>query len=145
MATAASTRRVVAVTGGGTGVGAAVVRRLVAAGFDAAVFYKSSRGSADAVGAEAMAAGARILVQQMDVASDVSVRAGIAAALAHFGRLDTVINSAAITQLIPFTDLEGVGGERVDGDAVVRMGRPILNARATILPARPPMMCGSPS
>lgn len=109
MATAApSIRRVAAVTGGGTGVGAAVVRRLASAGFDAAVFYNSSRESADAVGAEASAAGARVFVHQMNVGDDASVRSGIAAALAYFGRLDVVVSSAAVTQLIPFADLDGV-------------------------------------
>lgn len=98
-------RRVAAVTGGGTGVGAAVVLRLAAAGYDVAVFYRSSKDAAERTAAEATAAGARVLMVRVDVAEDESVKAGFAAVLERFGRLDVLVNSAAVTQLIPFTDL----------------------------------------
>ena len=104
-------RRVAAVTGGGTGVGAAVVLRLALAGFDVAIFYRSSKESAERTAAEATAAGAHVLLLRVDVAEDDSVKAGFAAVLERFGRLDVLVNSAAVTQLIPFADLDAANDD----------------------------------
>ena len=105
---ATKSRQVVAVTGGGTGVGRAVVLQFAQRGFDIALFYCSSKCAAESTAAEALALGASVLVQRVDVASDSSVKEGIAAALTHFGRIDVLVNSAAVTQLVPFSDLDAV-------------------------------------
>lgn len=101
-------RRVAAITGGGTGVGAAIARQLASSLFDVVIFYNSSREAAESIVESVTACGARALALQMNVTDDVSVKAGIAATLSHFGRLDLLVNNAGITQLIPFSDLEGV-------------------------------------
>ena len=105
---ASTARRVAAITGGGTGVGAAIARQLASSLFDVVIFYNSSREPAESIVESVTASGARALALQMNVTDDASVKAGIAATLSHFGRLDLLVNNAGITQLIPFSDLEGV-------------------------------------
>jgi len=70
------TRRVAAITGGGTGVGAAVALRLAAASFDVAILFRSSKDAAESTAKQVLAlSGARVLLQQVDVADDASVKA----------------------------------------------------------------------
>ena len=71
------------VTGGGSGIGAAVVRRLVDAGASVAVFDLRIDAVAEPV-----------LGCAVDIGDDASVRAGIAAVAERFGRIDIVINNA---------------------------------------------------
>lgn len=72
------------VTGGSSGIGDAVVRRLQALGAHVAVF---ARNPASAPGAFPVAC---------DVSDDGSVRAAVGSLLAEFGRLDIVVNNAGI-------------------------------------------------
>lgn len=73
------------VTGGASGIGAAIVNRLLAGGAQVAVLDRDVRGSNPA--ALAIAA---------DVRDDDSVRAGIAEAVQELGRLNTLVNNAGI-------------------------------------------------
>ncbi|GAA4343490.1 SDR family NAD(P)-dependent oxidoreductase [Microbacterium rhizosphaerae] len=73
------------VTGGASGIGAAIAARLRAGGARVAVF--------DLNPDEAKEADAAIRV---DVTDDASVVAGVAAVVARFGRIDIVVNNAGI-------------------------------------------------
>jgi len=73
------------VTGGASGIGAAIAARLRAGGARVAVF--------DLNPDEATEADAAIRV---DVTDDASVVAGVAAVAAEFGRIDVVVNNAGI-------------------------------------------------
>ena len=73
------------VTGGASGIGAAVVDRLLAAGARVAVLDLNTRGANPAAHA-----------LEADVSNDTSVRAAVAAAAAQFGGLDIVVNNAGI-------------------------------------------------
>ena len=73
------------VTGGASGIGAAIAARLRAGGARVAVF--------DVNPDEATEADAAIRV---DVTDDASVVAGVAAVVARFGRIDIVVNNAGI-------------------------------------------------
>jgi NAD(P)-dependent dehydrogenase (short-subunit alcohol dehydrogenase family) len=73
------------VTGGSSGIGAAIAARLQAGGARVAVFDVNPD---DAVGADAAI--------RVDVTDDASVVAGVADVVARFGRLDIVVNNAGI-------------------------------------------------
>ncbi len=90
-------RRVMLVTGGGRGIGAAVVRLAAARGYDVCLTYRGDAARAEATAAAAREAGARVLVIQADVA-DPAARARCFAAIdEQFGRLDALVNNAGIT------------------------------------------------
>ncbi|MCU1411668.1 MAG: family NAD(P)-dependent oxidoreductase [Rhodoglobus sp.] len=76
---------VAVVTGGASGIGAAVVSRLLEAGARVAVFdIDVASAHPDALGVVA------------DVSDDASVRAGIEAVVAQYGGIDIVVNNAGI-------------------------------------------------
>jgi NAD(P)-dependent dehydrogenase (short-subunit alcohol dehydrogenase family) len=91
-------RRVLLVTGGGRGIGAAVVRLGAARGHDICFSYRGDAARAEATATEARAAGAEVLALQADVA-DPAARARLFAALDERfgGRLDALVNNAGIT------------------------------------------------
>ena len=76
---------VAVVTGGASGIGAAIARRLTEQGAQVAVLDLSPQDSAD-----------KLFTVQANVADDASVRAAIDSVMEHFGRLDIVINNAGI-------------------------------------------------
>ncbi|WP_309710244.1 SDR family oxidoreductase [Armatimonas sp.] len=83
--------KVVLVTGGGRGIGAAICRVLAREGAHVAVNYGKSAEKAEAVAAE-IGNGAK--AYQADVIDEASVAAMIAAIVSDFGRIDGVINNA---------------------------------------------------
>lgn len=91
------------VTGGGTGIGAAVVRRLAARGVRCVVNYASSRDAAEALAAEV--GGAAV---QADIVEDGACRALAAAAAERFGRLDFLVNNAGRTKFAAHEDLDAL-------------------------------------
>jgi NAD(P)-dependent dehydrogenase (short-subunit alcohol dehydrogenase family) len=85
--------KVAIVTGGGGGIGGAVVRRMVSEGARVAVadvFEESARRVAEPLGDSALAV-------QFDAASAESVKAMVEKTVSHFGRLDILHNNAAMT------------------------------------------------
>ena len=83
-------QRIVFVTGGARGIGRAIAERLAAEGARVAI------ADIDAGGARKTAAeiGRGALGVTLDVTDDASVQAAVGAALAHFGRIDVVVNNA---------------------------------------------------
>ncbi len=73
------------VTGGASGIGAAIAARLVSAGAQVA-----------ALDLNADSAPAGVLGVATDVADDASVRSAVEQVATHFGRLDIVVNNAGI-------------------------------------------------
>ncbi len=86
--------KVAVITGAGSGIGRATAERFSAEG--AAVVIGDVRGDAAVDAAAAIsAAGGRAMGQQVDVSSSKQIEALLAGAVAHFGRLDVVMNNAA--------------------------------------------------
>ncbi len=98
--------KTVLVTGGSSGIGERCAERFAALG--ATVIVNSAR-SVEA--GKAVAARIGGLYLQADVSNEAAVRAMIAAAIEHTGRLDVVINNAGTTEVIPHHDLDAVTDE----------------------------------
>ena len=90
-----SERPVVLVTGAARRLGREIALDLAAHGFDVAVHYRGSRDDAEATVAQARTAGAQAAGFAADLADEPSCRALVPAVLAHFQRLDAVVNSAS--------------------------------------------------
>ncbi|MES2459351.1 MAG: SDR family oxidoreductase [Armatimonadota bacterium] len=86
--------KVVLVTGGGRGIGAAICRVLAREGATVAVNYANSKEKAEKVAAEITEAGGQAAAFGADVRDSASVEAMIAAVRERFGRLDGVVNNA---------------------------------------------------
>lgn len=84
------------VTGGARRIGRAIAIALAEAGADVAISYCSSRAEAAIVTEEIAALGRRAVAFECDVRSEASVSAAIAKVAAEFGRLDLLVNNAAV-------------------------------------------------
>ena len=84
------------VTGGSRGIGAAIVRRLVADGADVAFTYNSSPDHAEKVVAETVIGGAKVAAIQADSADAEAVAAAVDDAAAQLGGLDILVNNAGV-------------------------------------------------
>lgn len=104
-------RRVAIVTGAASGVGAATARMLSAKGYNVLINFRRSADLAEAVAADCIAAGADVLALAGDVAVDADCVELVRQAMERWGRLDALVNSAAITQFVPMADLDGVKAE----------------------------------
>jgi 3-oxoacyl-[acyl-carrier protein] reductase len=88
--------RVAVVTGAGRNIGRAIALQLAAGGAAVVVNVRSNRQEADAVMREIEAAGGRALAAIGDVTDAAAVERVVAAAAERFGRIDYLINNAAI-------------------------------------------------
>ena len=90
-------RKVLVVTGGGRGIGAATALRAAAAGWDVAVNYSRSREPADAVVAAVQAQGRKAAAIKADAASANDIEALFDAAEALLGPVSGVVINAGVT------------------------------------------------
>lgn len=93
------------VTGGARRIGRAIALALAAEGADVAITYLKSGEEAEQTARAIEAHGVRGVRLECDVRSEDSVRAGVAAVVERFGRLDVVVNNAAIFKLAPLDQL----------------------------------------
>src|SRR5438270_14036521 len=90
------TGKVALVTGGSRGIGAATSKRLAAHGAKVGVNYHHNRPAADQVVSEIMAQGGEAVAIQADVAGPDSAPRLIDAVLDRYGKLDILVNNAAV-------------------------------------------------
>lgn len=107
--------KVALVTGSGRNIGRATVLKLADEGAHVVVNSRSNQAEADAVANEARARGVKAVSVLADVASKEQVDNMMAKALSEFGRIDILINNAAIRPHKPFTELTMQDWEQVRG------------------------------
>ena len=88
--------RVAIVTGAGRNIGRGIALELAAAGAAVAVNVRSNRAEAEALVKEIEANGGRALVAIGDVVDPAAVAAMVQATLKSFGRIDYLVNNAAL-------------------------------------------------
>lgn len=88
--------KVALVTGGSRGLGAATAEALADQGADVAISYVASRAKAEAVVEKLRAKGVRALAIQSDQADMAAAKPLIEQVVAYFGKLDILVNNAAI-------------------------------------------------
>ncbi|WP_430245266.1 SDR family NAD(P)-dependent oxidoreductase [Neorhizobium sp. DAR64861/K0K2] len=102
---------VVIVTGSATGVGAACVQMFAEKGARVVVNYTRSREEAEETAAACRAIGAEVEVVQADVSDDAACRGMVDKAVARWGRVDALVNNAAVTVKSDPFDLETLSAE----------------------------------
>jgi len=90
-------RKTAIITGSATGVGAASALALARRGYDVLINFSKSGKDAEQSERACREAGADTLLARGDVADDGACRALVEAAVAHWGRLDALVNNAGVT------------------------------------------------
>jgi NAD(P)-dependent dehydrogenase (short-subunit alcohol dehydrogenase family) len=119
--------KVLLVTGGSRGIGAAICRLGARAGFRVAVNYASNQAAADALVGEIAAAGGEAIAIKGDVGSEADVMAMFRTVDVAFGRLDAFVNNAGVVDAKARVD-------EMDAARIERMMR--INVVGSILCAR---------
>src|SRR5689334_12905918 len=84
------------VTGAGRNIGRAIALALAEGGASVAVVVRSNKAEADAVVKEITAKGGKAIAALADIADAKAVQAMADATLKQFGRLDILVNNAAV-------------------------------------------------
>ncbi|MER8395636.1 SDR family oxidoreductase [Mesorhizobium sp. M0045] len=119
--------KILLVTGGSRGIGAATCRLAAKAGYRIAVNYASNAKAAETVVADIEAAGGEAFTVKADVGNETDVLAMFEALDARFGRLDALVNNAGVVDQ----------SARVDELSAARLERMMrINVIAPMLCAR---------
>jgi len=106
--------KIMLVTGGGRGIGAATCRLAAARGYAVAVNYAQNAVAAQALVGEIVAAGGRAIAVQADVAVESEVEAMFRTVDAKLGRLDVLVNNAGIVDMaMRFDEMDAARWQRM--------------------------------
>ena len=103
--------KVAIVTGGGTGLGAAVSLGLAARGARVLVNYARSVDDAERTAEACRAEGVEAIAVKGDVGDDAACRAVVEAAVSRWGRVDVLVNNAGRTTFAAADDLDALNDE----------------------------------
>jgi 3-oxoacyl-[acyl-carrier protein] reductase len=115
--------KVVLVTGGSRGIGAAISRRFASLGSRVAIVYRSNQEAAQKLTDELAGSKRSCIALKGDVAEPDDIKAVVASTVEHFGGIDVLVNCA------------GVGGNRLLGKMDAPFIRKIMdtNVLGTVL------------
>lgn len=114
--------RVVLVTGGSRGIGAAIARRCAKEGAAVAINYvtgpepvqgKDNRAEAHVIVADIAAGGGVAVAVEADVSDGQAVAAMVAQVSASLGTIDVLVNNAGIETIVPFLEMSEDQYQRV--------------------------------
>jgi NAD(P)-dependent dehydrogenase (short-subunit alcohol dehydrogenase family) len=127
--------KVALVTGGSRGIGAAIARALAGAGADVAITYLNSRQAAENIARELRAHGVRARSIRADQADPAAAAAVVRQVADEFGRLDILVNNAAVAVLGP-VDSPASDGAALDRQVRVNYTSIVtaIRAAACVLP-----------
>jgi NAD(P)-dependent dehydrogenase (short-subunit alcohol dehydrogenase family) len=123
--------KVALVTGSGRNIGRATALKLAAEGAHVVVNSRSNEAEAEAVAREARDFGVKALAVLADVSKRDQVETMAARALTEFGRIDILINNAAIRPHKPFRELTVEDWENVRGvilDGALHCSRAVIDS-----------------
>ena len=100
--------KVALVTGSATGVGRACAVRFAKLGYAVVVNYSKSEADARETLKQVESVGAPALLCKATVANDAQVKEMVARTANSFGRLDVLVNNAAMTHFVAHTDLDSL-------------------------------------
>ena len=118
------------VTGGSRGVGAATARLAAERGYDVAISFVANEAAAEAVASDVRALGRQALALRADSADPQQVAQLFEAIDRRFGRIDVLVNNAAI--IGRQSRLEGLGFERMQRIFAVNAIGPMLCAQQAV-------------
>lgn len=121
--------KVVLVTGGARRLGRHIALTLAAAGADVSITYHKSKTEAAETADAIVALGAGALAIECDVRAEEQVRAAVTAVANSFGRLDILVNNAAVFATGP---LESLSLESWDDVFATNTRGPFLAAREAL-------------
>src|SRR5437870_8888566 len=125
--------KVALVTGSGRNIGRATILKLAGEGANVVVNARSNQQEAESVAREARDLGVKAVAILADVGKRSEVEAMAAKALSEFGRVDILINNAAIRPHKPFTQLTVEDWEAVRGvvlDGAIYCTRAVIESMA---------------
>jgi NAD(P)-dependent dehydrogenase (short-subunit alcohol dehydrogenase family) len=93
------------ITGGARRIGREIALKLAASGADISITYRTSKTEAEEAVQLIQQAGRRARALECDVRSEQSVRSAVAACEQFHGRLDLLVNNAAIFESAPLAEL----------------------------------------
>ena len=117
------------VTGGARRIGREIALILARAGADVAITYRASAAEAMRTALEIESLGRQALAVECDVRSEDSVRGAIAATVGRFGRLDVLVNNAAVFESTP---LESISLDQWEAVFETNARGPFLVAREAL-------------
>jgi NAD(P)-dependent dehydrogenase (short-subunit alcohol dehydrogenase family) len=123
----------VLITGGAKRLGREIALTLAASGADVTITCRTSIEEASRTVADLEALGRRALAVECDVRSETSVRAALAASRAFHGRLDVLVNNAAVFESTP---LDQITLEQWDAVFETNARGPFLMAREALASLR---------
>ena len=100
------TGKVALVTGASKGIGAGIATAFGVAGAKVAVGYARDHEGAERAAAEIKAGGGQAITVQADLSKTADIEAMVAKVVAAFGKIDTLVNNAAMFDFKPLPEID---------------------------------------
>ena len=129
------------VTGGSGGLGRRICHALAKAGSEIVVVYASRKAIAEEVCDELVATGAKASIEQCDQTKPDQVEKLVNNVLKRYGRIDILVNDAAINKSFPFNDFANLPLDNWEEVMTANLTGPMLCSRA-VAPIMQKQKCG---